>query len=98
MANKRKETPFPDKSVLKSGACTLWTGCTVLMKGKYSYGITRWQNGRYYSHRLAYALAKGVKVSDLKTKVIKHKCGNTLCIDPEHMFEFVKEEVVNDNP
>ena len=59
--------------------CWLWTG-------KKSKGYGRWFNQKQYwtAHRVAYELANGPIAG---TNIIKHKCTEPLCVNPDHLFD-----------
>lgn len=38
-----------------------------------------------YEHRLVYAASNNLKLSDIRGKVIRHKCDCRACINPEHL-------------
>lgn len=60
-------------------SCWLWMG-SRLPRG---YGQLNYQNKRYYAHRLALAIFKGVKVPD--GMVVMHACDNPPCCNPDHL-------------
>lgn len=49
------------------------------------YGHTNIKGKSVYLHRLAFAQAHGVPLSELEGKVIRHKCDNPRCINPNHL-------------
>jgi len=49
-----------------------------------------------YEHRLVYAAANNVSITDLKGKVIRHKCDCRACINPEHLEIGTLEDNAND--
>lgn len=42
-------------------------------------------NKRVQHHRLAYCLAHGLQLEDIKGKVVMHTCDVRRCINPEHL-------------
>ncbi len=68
-----------------SNDCWNWTGRTLKPKPPETnrYGaISLTKNTKLFVHRLAYAYHTGI---DPLAKVVRHKCDNTLCINPEHL-------------
>lgn len=62
----------------RSGECWLWTGST---NGR-GYGHVRVNMCLTYAHRLSYEMSVGPIPEGLQ---IDHLCGNTLCVNPEHL-------------
>lgn len=76
------------KKVVKSEGCWLWSAAKVKSK-KVEYGFfgSRYWTGRkkmYNAHRLAYEFTHDVILK--KTELVCHKCENSLCCRPGHMF------------
>lgn len=65
----------------RDGGCHLWTG-SINSKG---YGRLRIQHNNhktaYMAHRLAYIFAGG----DPQTPVVRHRCDNPPCVNPDHL-------------
>ena len=67
-----------DLQELEPSSCHLWTG----RKTPRGYGKFRIKRKEYYSHRIAYELAKGPIPDGLQ---IDHLCRNTSCCNPDHL-------------
>ena len=61
--------------------CIEWAkGCTT-----YGYGQRQWQGKTRYAHRIAYVEANGLGIEDIDGLVVRHKCDNPPCVNPEHL-------------
>lgn len=72
----------------KQGDCLVWQGA-VSSDGYPRIGV---KNGNGKVHRIVYDLANDQMI-DIEGRVIRHKCDNPLCINPEHL----EVETVMDN-
>lgn len=65
------------------GECWIWTGDAIGKPGK-KYGIISYNKVKKLTHRISAMLYLGF---DLKSPDnINHKCTNTLCFNPEHIY------------
>jgi len=75
--------------------CWLWHGCKSENKqtGKHTYGMISLNGKMIPSSRAAYLLFKG----DFDPKLeICHKCDNTLCNNPNHLFTGTHQDNMDD--
>jgi hypothetical protein len=75
-------------SVKKSG-CWEW----LLGKDKDGYGHAAYKGKGMSAHRASFKAFKGPL---LKGKLIRHKCDNTSCINPEHLIQGTHKENMQD--
>jgi len=78
-----------DKSAGPDG-CWIWTGAL----STEGYGRVYWEKTRYnIAHRVAYQIA----FDDIPEKMlVLHKCDNTLCVNPSHLFLGTHQDNMND--
>lgn len=69
------------RTVEAANGCWEWTGhYGKTSKGRY--GEAGYRGGKYRVHRLMYRLTKGPTPAGL---VVRHKCDNSICINPDHL-------------
>lgn len=49
------------------------------------YGLRRFEGTRTSAHRVAYCVANGVRLADLKGLTVRHRCDNPPCVNPDHL-------------
>lgn len=71
------------------------TDCWIWQKGKTSsgYGVIYIDKSQFTVHRFSYLIHKG-KISE--GNVIRHKCDNKLCCNPEHLLSGTQLDNIRD--
>lgn len=77
----------PDASIdmLRARSIVSNSGCWVWQRGKTSagYGAVSIDRTYWLTHRLAYFLSTGIRPA--RETVIRHKCDNPSCVNPDHL-------------
>lgn len=69
------------EAMMGDAKCIETTGA----KNERGYGYV-WRDGKHVrEHRLVFAEANGLTLSDIKGKVVRHRCDNPSCINPDHL-------------
>ena len=72
--------------------CKEWKG----YRDKDGYGRVRVAGKRVMAHRVAYAKARGLPLDAIVGLVIRHKCDNPSCVNPEHLEEGTHQDNMDD--
>lgn len=73
------------------------TACILTTRGRVrGYGIIHIKGKTVYEHRLAYCKANGLLLADIAGKVVRHRCDNPACINPEHLVLGTVQDNVDD--
>ena len=71
----------------------------LIVSGKYHKdGYSRFSfKGRLeLAHRVMYAVWRGLRMSDIKDKVVRHTCDNPPCVHPDHLVVGTQADNVRD--
>lgn len=79
---------FPEPN----SGCWLWTG-KLRKNGTNTYGIGRYNGQDKLAHRVSYEIHYGPIPKGL---VVRHKCNNSYCVNPEHLELGTHEENMKD--
>lgn len=72
--------------------CTEW----LWGRDEKGYGLMWFEGATRRVHRVAYCLANGLSLSDISGMVIRHKCDNPGCCNPDHLEDGTQKENVAD--
>lgn len=64
------------------GQCIVSAAC----KNSAGYGHVRHQGKVVRENRLAYAQANGLRLDEIKGKIVRHRCDNPACVNPAHLI------------
>lgn len=78
------------------GDCWVWTGSMMPPKPKSNgtYGRIGFHYQSYYAHRMSWIIETGESLTQME--LICHKCDNTLCVRPDHLFKGTHLDNVRD--
>ena len=61
--------------------CIIWLWST----DRCGYGFIQYEGKLRKAHRVSYALANNLPIDSLKGKIVRHKCDNPHCVNPDHL-------------
>lgn len=61
--------------------CVEWNGA----RRKSGYGRTRFNNTYHFAHRVSYVISNDLSIHDIAGLVIRHRCDNPPCVNPNHL-------------
>jgi predicted transcriptional regulator len=88
--------PLPDDrqeavhAYVEKDQCWEWSGP---INGDHGYGIMHWNGEKHRAHRFAYEAFEG---EIPEGKVIRHRCDNKTCVNPDHLEVGTAEENMQD--
>ena len=89
MVDRKTIERFWKKAQTNRDLCECWKWLGYRMGGrKREYGgfrVSIPERRIVYAHRFSYCLFHGLEYTDIKGKVIRHKCDNPLCVNPIHL-------------
>jgi hypothetical protein len=92
-----------DKLTFKeSSRCWVWTGAKTANRPTrknapktQGYGAITINKRPFYTHRLSFLMHNGYLTDGL---VVDHLCGNTLCVNPDHLNEITNKQNLYKSP
>lgn len=75
-----------------STPCVEWTGT----RHRQGYGRLQREGKLLLAHRVAYCDSHGVSIESIAGKVVRHKCDNTACVNPDHLELGTQRDNVHD--
>ena len=70
--------------------CWIWFGS----RDRHGYGIINTSDGHFFVHRIAYR--QRFPEIDIDNLVIRHKCDNPSCVNPDHLIPGTQQDNLKD--